>query len=82
LRETSGNDELLARLLLVRVLQDGIGRFRLRRVDKRTRVDDDGIGLGGFGNEFPTGLAELRDHHLGIDEILRTSKRDESDTVL
>ena len=39
LRETAGDDQLLAAPLARRVLEDRLGRFGLRRIDERARVD-------------------------------------------
>jgi hypothetical protein len=43
----------------------------LGEVDERARVDDDRVGVARLGDQFPPGLAQASDHHLGIDQILR-----------
>jgi hypothetical protein len=82
LREAAGDDQLLTRLLLRRVLQDRIGRLGFGRIDEGAGVDDHGIRVRRLGHELPAGLAELADHHLGIDEILSTTERNEGDALI
>lgn len=79
LRKATGNNELLSLLLALRVFKNYFGRFGLCRIDERTRVDDDGIRVGGIRNELVARGAELRYHDFGVDEILgaaETNKRD------
>ena len=81
LREAAGDDQLLAGALGRGVLEDRRRRFRLGRIDERARIDDDRVCLGRVGHEVPPGRAELGDHDLGVDEILRAAEADERDAL-
>ena len=73
LRETSRDDQLLVGLLELRLLHDGVGGLGFGRIDERARIHDDGVGLRGIRAELPAGLAELRDHDFGVDEVFRAA---------
>ena len=76
LREAPGDDEPLIVALRRCVFENHVGRLGLRRIDERARIDDDRVGIGGIGDEFPALEAERPDHHFGIDEVLRASQTD------
>jgi len=67
--ESTRHDQLLIRTLALRVFEDDVGRLGFGRIDERTRVDHDRIGVVRVGNELPTGSTQLADHHLGVDEF-------------
>ena len=77
LRETARDDQLLSRALALGVFEDRLGRLGFGRVDESAGVDDDRVCLVGLRDERPARRAELRDHHLGIDQVLRAAQRDE-----
>ena len=77
LRQTSGNDQLLAAALLRRMLENDLSRLLFRGVYERARVDDDRIGELCLRFKSPTRGAELGNHHLGIDQVFRAAEADE-----
>ncbi len=81
LRQTTGDDQLLSASLACGVLEDHLRGFGLGRIDEGARVDHHGIGLTRLGLKPPAGRAEFGEHHLGIDEILRTAQADERDAT-
>ena len=73
LRQTAGDDQLLAAALRGGVLENRLGGFGFGRIDERARVDDDGVGATRVGLDPPAGGAEFGDHHLGVDQVLRAA---------
>ena len=54
-------------------------RFFLRGVDECAGVDDDDVGIRRIGHDLHSGLVQMADHDLAIDEILDATKRDQTD---
>src|SRR5207244_1473218 len=77
---TPGYDEPLtgARLFVPRHFKNRIDRFLLRLVDERARVDHQHVGLCGILRELVSCVAGESEHHLGVDEVLGATERDET----
>ena len=87
LRQTSGDDDLLAGAVFVfgtflDGFKDGIDRLRFRHVDERAGIDDEHVGEFGIGREGHTCLREVADHDFRVDEIFGAAERDETDSGL
>ncbi len=81
LGKATGDDQTLTGSLGGGLLENRIGRFGLGRIDERARVHDHGVGLARLGDEFPAFTPELRDHDLGVDQVLRAAQADKGDST-
>ena len=81
LAEAAGHDQPLAGagLLELRELENGVDRFLFRRIDERAGIDDEDVGFGRVRRQRVAALLREPHHHLGVDEVLRTAERDETD---
>ena len=81
LGQASGHDQSAAGavLLPLRHLEDGVDRLLLGGVDERARVDHEHLGRRGILCELVARVPREPEHHLGIDEVLGTAERDETD---
>ena len=59
-------------------LEDGVDRLLLGRVDERTRVHHQHVGLGGLARDLVPGTFGKPQHHLGIDEVLGAAEGNQS----
>ena len=57
-------------------LENGIDAFLLRSVDEGAGVDNERVGFGVFVCNLESLFQQGTHHHLGVDEVLRTAKRD------
>ncbi len=68
-------------LLVLGHLEDRVDALLLRGVDERARVDHDDVGALGLLHERVTGRLDLAEHQLGVNLVLRATKRHEVDLV-
>ena len=59
-------------------LEDGVDRLLLGRVDERTRVHHEHVGLAGLARDLVPGTFGKPQHHLGIDEVLGAAEGNKS----
>ena len=80
LGQAAGHDQPLAGavLLVPRHLENRVDRFLLGRVDERAGVDDEHVGLRRVLRQLVPRLLREAEHHLGVDEVLRTTERNET----
>ena len=57
-------------------LEDGVDALLLRGIDEGAGIDDKRVGLGVFVCDLESLFQQGTHHHLGVDEVLRTAKRD------
>ena len=83
LHETAGNDYALALAVLLHLngIADFGHRFGLRRLQKATGIDDDGVSVGCVVRDCQPVHCEQPEHPLAVDEVLRTTETDESDSL-
>ena len=81
LGETAGDDQPLAGALVLerRHLEDGVDRFFLRVVDEGAGVHDEDVGLVRVRRDLVTRVAGDAQHHLAVDEVLRTAEGEKAD---
>ena len=65
----------VAVLLVFRHFQDRVDGFLLRAIDEGAGVDDEHVGVRGFGRQFVSRVAGDAQHHLAINEVLWASER-------
>ena len=80
LGETAGHDQprAAAVLLVLGHFENGVDRFLLRLVDERARIDHKDVSRFGVAGELVTRLLRKPQHHLGINEVFGTAKRNHS----
>ncbi len=81
LGQAAGDDDRADSALILEGehLADDGERFLPGRLDEAARVDDDDVGPVGVGDERVAVLAQLAEHALGIDQVLRTAEADEGE---
>jgi hypothetical protein len=79
LDQTAGHDDPAAPagLFALDRFGENFVSFRPGGLKESASVDDDYVGLGFIRGQHEAGLGELPEHLLRIDQILRTSQRDE-----
>ena len=80
LGQTPGHDQPPARavLLVLRKLENGVDRLLLRGIDERACVDDEDVGGRRVTRQLVSRIAREPQHHLGIDKVLGTTKRNKA----
>ena len=84
LGHTTGNNEALIGAATVEAavamsFEDGGDAFGFCGIDEGAGVDDQDVRVGGVGRKIDSCRAEVSKHDFGIDEIFRTTERDETD---
>jgi hypothetical protein len=80
LSEPEADDEPAAGAVFLerRHLENRVDRLLLGRVDERAGVHHEDVGVGRVVRQLVTRLLSEPEHHLGVDEILRTTEGDET----
>jgi hypothetical protein len=63
---------------VLRHLEDGVDRLLLGRVDERTGVHHEHVGVSGVAGDLVARLLGETEHHLGVDEILGAPERNKT----
>src|ERR1019366_7424385 len=79
-RQTAGDDDGADAALVLQSehLADDAERFLARGFDEAASVDDDDIGAVRIGDQRVAVLSKFAEHALGIDQVFRATKADES----